>query len=133
MTQTTTSTNWFQTNKVLLFGLLAAVAMAVQQFMTPPVDYMVLFLAVIVGAIGFLAKNLRGQWATILTSLIPSIGVVFTQAQNHTPISLQLFFTSVAIAVAGVFAPPAKSEAYEQSPTIVQAKKQADNIDASKN
>lgn len=132
MTQTPTPTNWFQTNKVLIFGLVAAVAMAVQQFATPPVDKLVLALAVVIAAIGFLAKSLRGQWATILTSLIPSLGVVFTEAQSHVHISLQMFFTSVVIAVSGVFLPPAKSEAYEQSPTITAAKQQAKQIDATK-
>lgn len=124
--------NWFQTNKVLIFGLVAAVAMAVQQFATPPIDYLVLILAVVIASIGFLAKSLRGQWATILASLIPSFGVVFTQAQNHTPISLQMFFTSIAIAIAGVFSPPAKSASYEQSATIKDAKAEAKTIDDTK-
>jgi hypothetical protein len=118
-------------NKVLLFGLAGAIAMTVQQYTSSgPVDYKVLALAALVAGIGFLAKNLRGQWATILGSLLPVLGVLFTNVQGHTAISWSYVFSSAALAIAGVFAPPTKSLSYEQSPAIVQAKQQAAVTDA---
>ena len=122
---------FFQANKVLIFGLLSAIAMTVQQYTgSAKVDYKVLGLAALVAAIGFLAKNLRGQSATILASLVPSLGIILTQAQSNVPISWMQIMTSAAIAIAGVFAPPTKSLAYEQAPAIVAAKQEAAVSDA---
>jgi len=118
-------------NKVLLFGLFSAVAMTVQQLTsTYATDYKVLALAAIVAALGFLAKNLRGQWASIIGSLVPSVTVVLTNLESHTPISWWQFGGAVALALGGVFAPPSKSLSYETSPTIVAAKTQASQTDA---
>lgn len=123
---------FFQANKVLIFGVLAAIAMTVQQYTSAAkVDYKVLGLAALVAAIGFLAKNLRGQLATILASIVPSLGIILTQAQTNVPISWMQVMTSAAIAIAGVFAPPTKSLSYEQTPEIATAKAEAAQADAS--
>jgi len=125
---------FFNDNKVLIFGLLAAVAMTVQQYTEAgPVDYKVLALAAVIAAIGFLAKNLRGQWATILLSVLPSLGIILTNVQSHVPISWSQIIASAAIAIGGVFAPPTKSLNYEKAPEIVVAKQQAAASDAAEN
>lgn len=119
-------------NKVIIFGLIAAGAMTYQQLSSQfPTDYKVLIFAAIVAALGFLSKNLRGQWASILGSLLPSLGVVLDQMETHTHISTGALIGGIALALSGVFAPPAKSLSYEKTPEIVAAKKDAADIDAS--
>lgn len=111
------------TYKVTIFGCLMAALMVFQQFeLQGPVDLKVVGLAALVAVIGFLANNLRGQAATILASMLPSLGVIATAAQNHAPISWAQTGTSAAIAIIGVFLPPMKNLSYEQAPTIVAAK-----------
>lgn len=122
---------FIQSNKVILFALLNAGAMTYQQLSSQfPTDYKVLGFAVFVASIGVLAKDLRGQWASILGSLLPSLGVVLDQMETHTPITWPAIIGAAALALGGVFAPPAKSLSYEKSPEIVEAKKDAANIDS---
>lgn len=124
--------DFISANKVLVFGLIAAGAMTYQQLSSQfPTDYKVLGFAAFVASIGFLAKSLRGQWASILGSLLPSMGVILDQMETHTHITWAALIGGVAFALSGVFAPPAKSLAYEKTPEIVAAKKDAANIDAS--
>jgi hypothetical protein len=124
---------WLSSNKVILFGILSAGILAVQQLASQyPKDYKVLGLAAFIAVLSFLAKDLRGQWGSILGSLIPSLGIVLSNLETvpPTPIAWWQFFGAVALAIGGVLAPPAKSLAYESSPAIVQAKAQAATADA---
>jgi hypothetical protein len=127
---------WITANKVVLFGILSAGILAVQQLASQyPKDYKVLGLAAFIAILSFLAKNLRGQWGSILGSLLPSLGIVLANLETTppTPISWWQFAGAIALAVGGVLAPPAKSLSYEQSPTITAAKTQAATSDAAQN
>lgn len=102
--------NFLSQNKVLLFGLLGAIGMAIQQYAdNGPVNYKVVVFAVIVAVIGFLANNIHGQWATILGSLLPTAGILLTSAQNNQTIDWWHILAATAIAVGAVFAPAAKA------------------------
>lgn len=119
-------------NKVLIFAMLSAGALAVQQITSAyPNDYKIWALAGVVAAIGVLAKDLRGQWPTIIASLLPSLGAILTAMETNAPISWWQLIGSVAVAVGGVVAPPAKSLSYETSPVVTEAKKEAAAADAS--
>lgn len=119
-------------NKVLIFGLLSAMVMTAQTLLSSgPTDYKVLALSVVIAGIGFLAKNLRGQWATILGSILPTFGVVLTKTQSNDPISWGLVSVAAVAAVLGAVAPPPKSLSYESSPEIANAKQEAKVADAS--
>lgn len=119
-------------NKVIIFGLLSAAAMTVQQLTSQfATDYKVLAFAAFVASISFLAKNLRGQWASILGSLLPTLAVMLDNIETHTPLSWPGLIGGVGLALSGLFAPPAKSLSYEKTPEIVAAKKDAATIDAS--
>jgi hypothetical protein len=123
--------SWLNTNKVLIFGLISGAIMAIQQFASIyPNDYGVLALAAAIAIISYLAKDLRGQWPTILGSTLPSLGVVLTTAESHKPIEVWQLIGSLAIAIGGAVAPPAKSLSYEKSATILAAKSQAAQSDA---
>lgn len=119
-------------NKVIIFGLLSAVAMTVQELSSEyATDYKVLALAAFVAAVSFLAKNLRGQWATIIGSVLPSLVVILDKVETHTPITWGAMGSAMVLAFLGVVAPPAKSLSYETSPVVAEAKKEAAEIDAS--
>jgi hypothetical protein len=124
---------WVTANKVVLFGILSAGILAVQQLASQyPKDYKVLGLAAFIAILSFLAKDLRGQWGSILGSLLPSLGIVLSNLESvpPVPISWWQFAGAVALAIGGVIAPPAKSLQYEFSPSIAQAKAQAATADA---
>lgn len=120
--------NFLTTNKVIIFGIISAGVLAAQQLASQyPKDYKVLGLAAFIAILSFLAKDLRGQWGSILGSLIPALGIVLSNIESVPPIPISWwqFAGAVTLAVGGVMAPPAKSLSYEQSPTIVAAKMQA--------
>jgi hypothetical protein len=127
---------WITANKVVLFGIVSAGILAVQQLASQyPKDYKVLGLAAFIAVLSFLANNLRGQWGSILGSLLPSLGIVLAniEAVPPVPISWWQFAGAVALAIGGVLAPPAKSLSYETSPTILAAKAQGAQSDTAQN
>lgn len=119
-------------HKVLIFGLFSAAIMTVQQLSSDyPTDYGVLAFAALIATISYLSKSLRGQWPTILGSVLPSLGVVLTSMETHTQIGWWQLIGSLGLAIGGAVAPPAKSLSYEKTPVIEAAKGQASSIDAS--
>jgi hypothetical protein len=126
---------WLSANKVLIFGIISAGILAVQQLAsTYPNDYKVLGLAAFYAILGFLAKDLRGQFASIISSLIPSVLIVLNNSEHVPPIPtnwLEIGGAAV-IAILGVIAPPAKSLSYETSPAISGAKAAAASTDKAK-
>jgi|ERR1700748_199772 len=118
-------------NKVFLFGILSAAIITVQQLATSyPKDYRLFILAAFFAGISYSARNLRGQWGSILGSLIPSLGIALNNMETHTPISWFSLAGAAALAVMGVIAPPAKSLSYETTPEITAAKQDAAKADA---
>lgn len=125
---------WFSTNKVLLIGLLSAIAMDVQQYFSngEVVTAPVILISVGVAVTSFLAKNLRGQWITISGALGSLFLVIQSSIISHVPISWGLAISTLVLNLLAAVAPAGKSLAYEQSPTVEAAKAQAKAIDASK-
>lgn len=114
---------WFQNNKVVLLSILMAVLLSVQQFAgSTPVNVLVVVFAALIAGLGVLANNLRGQWATIVTSVIGTITVVQQNIQTGNKISWYALLIALGIAIIGVFLPPTKPASYELNPTIVAAK-----------
>jgi hypothetical protein len=72
-------------------------------------------------ALSFLAKNLRGQWATISGIVATALSTYVTQEQSGA-ISWPQIILQAVIAFLAVVAPPAKSRGYEHTQTIQNAK-----------
>lgn len=127
---------WLTANKVVLFGILAAGILAVQQLASQyPADYKVLGLAAFVAVLSFIAKDYRGQFGSIVGSLVPTLAIVLSNMEHIPPIPTNWWEIggAVSLAIGGVIAPPAKSLSYEKSPTILAAKAQGAKTDASQN
>ena len=124
---------WFSTNKVLLLGLLGAVLVVLQQFLTQStVDYKVVGFGVAIAILSFLAKNLRGQVASILGLLGSSVGTIAATIETGGKVTWIQVVISLIVAILGVVAPPAKSLSYETSSGVVAEKAEAAKMDASK-
>lgn len=120
--------SFFNDNKVLIIGLLSAVALAMNElFVKGQSSTKALVFAAFIAALSFLANNLRGQWATIAGILGTSLATYVTMDQTGTISWPQLIMQAV-IALLAVVAPPAKSRGYEHSNTIEQAKYAGEKI-----
>lgn len=119
---------FFEKYKVVIFGVLAAVALAVNELVgAGEANTKVLIYAAAMAALSFLANSLRGQWATIIGVVLTSFATYLTMEQNGDVSWVQLIGSLLA-ALLAVFAPPAKSRGYENTTTIVQAKQQGEAI-----
>lgn len=119
---------WFIKWKVLIIGLGAAIAMPIQDLIqngkTPSTKILV-WSCVIAGA-SYLARNLRGQWATIMGIVSTWITTYWTHNQAGIKTTwLQLILQAIGLYFAAVM-PPAKSIGYEQSKPIEEAKKEGE-------
>lgn len=120
--------NIFQQNKVLIVGLLSSVLLAVSELVkggNASIKLLV-FSGFIAGAT-FLARNLRGQWATISGILASALTAYLTQSESGH-VSWAQIVTQMAIALLGILAAPAKSVGYERSAPIVEAKTEGEII-----
>lgn len=114
---------WFIKNKVLLLGLLSAIAVALQQFAgSGPVELIPCLIAVGLAVTGFLGNNLRGAWVTLVgilgVALITLGQVYYGVAINWTEV--------IGMAIAVVLttnSPGPKKATYEADPTIERAKR----------
>lgn len=120
---------FFTTNKVFILGLLAAIAVVLQQFlMEPTIDWKTVGLAAGIAVLTYFANQWRGQGVTILGT-IGTLAYVFVQ--NFTvgvPLDWSKIILMAILAIFSAVAPPAKSLNYEKSDVIVKAKAQADII-----
>lgn len=124
---------WLNENKVLLFGAIGAIAVILQQYIDQPVvDYKIIGFAVVAGIAAYFAKNLRGQWASIVGIFGNLVGVVATQVADHKPISWMQLIIQAVVMFGMVVAPPAKSVNYERTDIIKEAKTEAAQVDADK-
>lgn len=115
-----TFSNLLNANKVLLLGLLAAVGTVVQQFVqSGPINYAVMGWTVVVAAIAFLANNLHGQVATILSSLLPTVDVIYESTKNNASISWGHMALLAGVAIVGAITGPAKAVATKASIIIL--------------
>jgi cell division protein FtsW (lipid II flippase) len=114
--------NFFNEYKVVIIGLISAVALALNElFIQGEASTKVLVYAAFLAALSFLAKNLRGQWATISGIVATALSTYITQEQSGT-ISWPQIILQAVIAFLAVVAPPAKSRGYEHTQTIQNAK-----------
>jgi hypothetical protein len=121
------STFW-NDNKVLIIGLLSAVALALNEiFKTGGASTKALVFAAFVAALSFLANNLRGQWASIAGILGTTLATYITMDQTGS-VSWQQLILQAVVALLAVVSPPAKSRGYEHTQTIENAKSQGERM-----
>lgn len=119
---------FFTKNKVLIVGLLSAVILPVYELISKgETSTKVIIMSASVALTAYLARNLRGQWATIAGIIGTVLATYIAQDQSGQPISwAQLILQGVVLFLAASSA-PAKSKAYEETPIIKEAKQQAEN------
>lgn len=122
--------NFWDKNKVLIIGLLMAIATA----LAPIIDNKALSWQVIAVSVGiaitaYLSKNLRGQWITILGSFGAALTAILPALTSGSPIGWGSTILALMIQILGAVSPAGKSLAYEAAPEIVKAKQEAKAID----
>lgn len=108
-------------NQVLLSGLIAAIAMTLQQFIGKTIDWKVIGFAVLVAASSWAGNNLRGKGVSVLGILGVAGYAISTVATNGT-INLNQLILALLIGFGALIAPPPKNASYETNPTIMAAK-----------
>ena len=109
-------------NKVFLTGLVSAVVVAVQQFTSQPViDWKVIGYAALIAALSFIGNRWRGQGVTI-AGLVGTLAYTFVDINQNGHFTWNQFIAQGTVAILALMSPPPKDLAYEQSPTITQAK-----------
>lgn len=119
---------WWSKNRVLVSAVAGAVVLVLQQFITQKeIDYKALGLALLMAIAGVLGKELRGKNVTIATfiGITSAAFVAVNQTGNFTWMQ---FILTVTIGFLGLVASPAKSDAYEKTGIIEDAKKEAAEI-----
>jgi hypothetical protein len=117
---------FFATNKVFITGLLASIAVVLQQFlMKPVIDLKTIGLAVGIAILSYVANLWRGQGVTIL-GIIGTLAYVFVQnITSGVNLDWSKIILMAILAIISAVAPPPKSLNYEKSAVITQAKDQA--------
>lgn len=117
---------FFTTNKVFILGLLAAIAVVLQQFLSEPtIDWKTVGLAIGIAILSYVANLWRGQGVTIF-GIIGTLAYVFVQnAVIGVPLDWGKIILAFILAFIAAVAPPPKSLNYEKSAVIVEAKEQA--------
>lgn len=120
--------SWFHRNKVLLIGLLTSVALPLYDLVSKgETSAKVLVVAFLGGTTSYLARNLRGQVATICGIVGTIVATYFTDSIDH-PISWAQITLQALILYLAAVSPPAKSVGYERTSIIEEAKKQGQLI-----
>ena len=120
--------SWFHENKVLLIGLLTSVALPLYDLVKNGETSMkVLIVAFLGAATSYLARNLRGQVATLMGIAGTMLATYVTNSPEHPVSWAQIVLQAVILYLASV-APPAKSVGYERAPEIVEAKREGEVI-----
>jgi hypothetical protein len=117
---------FFTANKVFILGLLASIAVVLQQFlMEPSIDWKTVGLAAGIAVLSYVANLWRGQGVTIL-GIIGTLAYVFVQnLTSGIPLDWSKIILMAVVAIISAVAPPPKSINYEKSPVIEKAKEQA--------
>lgn len=122
-----TLSEWFTKNKVLVIGLLSAIALPIYELISKgETSTKVIVMAAAVALTSYLARNLRGQWATIAAIVGTVLATYITQDQSGLPISWAQLILQFVVLFLGAVSAPAKSIAYEKTPVIMQAKMQSE-------
>lgn len=119
---------WFTKNKVLVIGLLSAIALPIYDLISKgETSTKVIIMSASVALTSYLARNLRGQWQTIFTIIGTVLATYIAQDQTGTVSIAQLIMQAIVLYL-GASASPAKSIGYEKAPVIEAAKKEGDVI-----
>ena len=121
-------------NKVFIIGLFIALLTSIYEIssQSDPSPW-ILGWSVVIALLSFLAKNLRGQTASIISLVLASAMSFF---ESHgTPDNLSFkeivirYAIPLLILILGLFnSSPPKTTGYEKTPTIEKAKEQGDLI-----
>lgn len=97
------SKNW-----VFISGLLASLAVALQQFIVPgPVEWKAVGYAAMMAVLSYLANQWRGQGVSF-TGIVGTLAYTFVTISSAGTFSWGQFILSGIVAVLSAVAPPAK-------------------------
>lgn len=120
-------TDFITKNKVFLTGLVSAIGIAIQQTMQPVIDWKVIGYAALIAALSFIGNQWRGQGVTI-AGLVGTLAYTFVDINQNGHFTWNQFVAQATVAILALVAPPPKDITYEKSPTITQAKEEAQTI-----
>lgn len=119
---------WILKNKVVIIGLLSACLLAVSELVKGGnASVQVLIFSGLIAGASWVARNLRGQWATIIGIFGNALAAYLTQQETGNVSYAQLLLQFI-VSLLAVIAAPAKSIGYEQSATITEAIKEGEVI-----
>lgn len=91
--------SFFTGNKVFFLGLLSAVGIALQQFLSGTVDWTVIAFAAVVAGLSYAAKTLTGTVASLLGILGSAVATISTIAVGGHVSVQQLVLTTIAAVI----------------------------------
>jgi len=113
---------FWSANKVFILGCLYAAFMGVQEFFLQSViDWKAVGLGFAVAGLSYMAKNWRGQAASMVGVIANSI-ISFATLQGDAQMTVSQLIGQIGMAVAFFFLSDPKSRGYENS-TIIKAAK----------
>lgn len=119
---------WFNAHKVLILGLLASVALPINDLITQgETSTKVIVFSAITAILTFLARNLRGQWVTI-AGILGTTFTYYITMDSTGNIEWGKIIMFVVMQVFAIVAPPAKSRGYEHTDIIAEAKAEGEQI-----
>lgn len=112
--------------KVFIMGLIGAIIYAVMTIDTANITWKSFLMPVVIAVFGYLGKNLRGQWQSIIGVAGTILIGYFQQRSGGTqmpgPVFLQWVLAQIGVLYFGLNAPPFKPITYEHNEAIVSAK-----------
>lgn len=119
---------FFKKNKVLITGLISAVALAAHELITQKVvEPRIIVLSCVAAALSFMGKNLRGQWQSIV-GVVGVCAAAYLQKELGGYVNWWQTIMGALIAYGLVVGPPPKSIGYERTQVIEEAKEQGEAI-----
>lgn len=126
------TSSFFQRNKVFIIGLLVAALSSAYELISTNGHPSVWIIgwSVAISVLTYVAKNLRGQSASILSTIGMGAASFFQLHGQPDGLTMQQIMTALVlpmtIQILGLFnTSPPKPLEYEKSPTIVAAKEEA--------
>lgn len=89
-------------NKVFILGLLGAVGTAIAAFIGTTINYEVLGLAALIGALSYAAKTLTGKISSLIGLVGSSVATIYTAVLNHGAVSWQQLILTLLVGTIAV-------------------------------
>lgn len=118
---------FFNNNKVFILGLLASIAVGLQELTVPDPSLKVIGFAVFSGALSFIANQWRGRGMS-LVGIIGNLAGVYLTIQETGEFTWTQFMVQAIIAILAASSPDPKSVGYERSDLIKSAKIEGEQI-----